>query len=268
MIAVVERDTSGAADARDSDLVLAGHAHLVALGVPHSTDGPAEFVRLEDGPPAIFTVTETWMGDRLAPYWQQVALHCAGRTVALSWNGNQHNASFLIAPEPLFDFVCPGTDPADIHPGAIVVPAAVVRAYFAHTLSALPGLIRALKLSGARRVLILGSPAPKRDADFIHAHIRTEEYFQLAAAAAGIDLNTCRITPAAIRQKLWRLIQQMMEAVAGQEGVTFVPVPPETLEADGTLRREYWQDDSTHANRAFGARVRAVLDRIVLGPAS
>ncbi len=88
--------------------MIVGDSHIIALGVPHSTEAPPEFVLLEAGSPRIFTITETWMGSRGAEYWEMAARHCAGRIVALSWNGNQHNASFLIAPEPLFDFVCPG----------------------------------------------------------------------------------------------------------------------------------------------------------------
>jgi len=164
----------------------------------------------------------------------------------------------------LFDFVCPGAASQAIHPGAVVLPAAVLCSYFAHTLIALGPHIRTLKASGAGRILLLGTPAPKADGDFILGHLRTEAYFQDVAALAGIDLNSCRVTPASIRQKLWTLIQQMMAAVAAQEEVTFVPVPPETLDPDGLLKREYWQDDSTHANRAFGDRVRRVLEPIAL----
>ncbi len=264
MVAIVERETSETFPARPTDLMIVGDSHIVALSVPHSTEAPPEFALLEAGPPRIFTVTEKWMGSRGAEYWEMVARHCAGRTVALSWNGNQHNASFLIAPEPLFDFVCPGAATPALHPGAVVLPAGVVRAYFRHTLWALDRTIHLLQAHGVGRVLVLGTPAPKREGDFILGHIRTEAFFQDAAAAAGIDLDAVRITPASIRQKLWVLIQQMMAAIAVREGTTFVPVPPDALEPDGTLRRQYWQDDATHANRAYGASVRQVLERIVL----
>ena len=267
VVAIVEVETSAPLAARPSDLLIVGDSHAVALGVPHSTEAPPEFVLLEAGPPRIFAVTEKWLGSRGAAYWDMVARHCAGRTVALSWNGNQHNASFLIAPEPMFDFVCPGAATTAIHPGAVVLPAGVVRAYFRHTLWALDRTIRLLRAHGVGRVLVLGTPAPKRDGDFILTRIRTEAYFQDAAAAAGIDLGAIRITPAPIRQKLWALIQQMMADIAVREGTTFVPVPPETLDPDGTLKRQYWQDDTTHANRAYGNRVRQQLERIVLeGP--
>lgn len=249
-------------EARPSDLVLAGHSHIVALGVPHCTGGPPEFIRISNGPPRMFAVAEKWVGDRLDPYWDLVARHAAGRTVALAWNGNQHNASFLIAPAPLFDFVCPGAATAGLHPRAVVLPAGVVRAYFRHTLIALGGLVRRMQASGARQVVILGTPAPKGDGDFILAHVRSEAYFQDAARAAGIDLATCAITPAPVRQKLWTLIQHMMAEIAAAEGALFLAVPPDTLDADGTLRREYWQDDSTHANAAYGATVRAGLERL------
>ena len=238
MVAIDEPGTSATGTALPFDLLIAGDSHVVALGVPHTTEAPAEFVLLEPGPPRIFTITEKWTGSRGAEYWDLAARHGSGRTVALSWNGNQHNASFLIAPAPLFDFICPGAAATVIHEGAVVLPAGVVRAYFQHTVWALDRTIRLFRSHGARRILVLGTPAPKRDGDFILDHIRSEEYFQNAAAAAGIDLGAISITPAPIRQKLWALIQRMMADIAAREGAVFVPVPPDTLEADGTLKRQ------------------------------
>jgi hypothetical protein len=54
--------------------------------------------------------------------------------------------------------------------------------------------------------------------------------------------------------KLWRLMQFLTRETAIAAGAEFVPVPADTVEIDGTLKREYWAD-VTHANGAYGSRL-------------
>ena len=250
---------------RATDLLLLGHSHLFSMGVPHCMEGPPELLLLKDGEPRVFTVTEGWNGGRKSDYWEAAAVHGAGRTVALSWHGNQHLARFLIAPDPVFDFVCPGAvRGTQIHPGALVLPATVLRAYFGWSMHQLRPTLRMLKSRGAGRVLLIGTPAPKADDAFLLQRIREPGYFRKMADDVGIDLSQCQLTPATIRQKLWALIQTMMADAAAEEGVAFVPVPRDSLDDDGFLKAEYWSNDATHANAAYGLRFCKLLEQMSL----
>ncbi len=216
-------------DARLSDLILVGHSHIECMRVRPLINGSPQFVLVEDGSPRVFTVAVK-RADKFPEYWNLVASNCTGRTVALSWNGNQHLAEFLIAPNPLFDFVCPGAASSELHPRAVILPASVLRAFFQHWLSDLGPSIRKLKSSAVGRVLVLGTPAPKGSDEFVLKQIRDDEWFRQQAQAAGVELKTGCLTPISVRQKLWTLVQQMTSKIAADEGAKFVPVPSDTLE--------------------------------------
>jgi hypothetical protein len=256
-------ETDRPADPPAAEIILAGDSHIFSLGVaPACPADTAALLPVAEGPVRLLAPAHPWRGARDWDYWQAAAAHARGRFLAIAWNGNQHQAAFLIARGRDFDFACPGAGTEAPDPAAELVPASVIRAFFRPTLT---GLMKVVALAdGARRVMVLGTPAPKGDDDFVLGHIRRSDYFLQRARDAGLDPATMRLTPPAVRQKLWVVLQQEMAAAAERAGALFVPCPAETLEPDGTLRRDCWAEDATHANATWGAAMRRAIERAVL----
>jgi hypothetical protein len=82
-------------------------------------------------------------------------------------------------------------------------------------------------------------------------------------AEAGESLETIRITPAAVRVGLWKILQADLEACAARIGAVFVPVPAMAQAPDGCLKPEYALPDATHANGAFGALMLGEIETVM-----
>jgi hypothetical protein len=162
--------------------------------------------------------------------------------LAVVWNGNQHNYSFLFESD----------EPIRLHDcgeRGRVVPASMVSAFWEPSLG---GIEAAVASARAEQVALLGTPPPKSDGG-IRAGLPHSPWFVEALAAAGESVQTIRITPAAVRVGLWKILQADLAAVAARIGAVFVPVPDAAQAADGCLKPEYSAGDATHANGAFGA---------------
>jgi hypothetical protein len=236
-----------------SDLIILGHSHISALGIPLSVDGDGrrlELVRTDDR--RVFTFLERWTGDRQRNYWTEAIPHCTGRTVAIVWQGNQHQALFMFSPPPYFDFVLEDDESDEMCPHAQIVPRNVFREALKHSVYGLGGILKEFREAGVGQILVVGTPPPKSDADFILERVRRSEVLRKFAANAGVDLTHESLTPPSIMVKLWKLVQLLTRETALAAGAKFVPVPTHTMESDGTLKREFWAD-VTHANSAFGS---------------
>lgn len=63
------------------------------------------------------------------------------------------------------------------------------------------------------------------------------------------------IAPASVRLK-WYLLQiSLLEEDCGAAGIGFLPTPDAVRDPSGYLRREFWDNDPTHGNAAYGAAV-------------
>jgi hypothetical protein len=238
-----------------SDLVILGHSHISAMGIPLSAEGDGrrlELVRTNER--RVFTLLERWTGDRHRDYWTEALPHCVGRTVAIVWQGNQHQALFMFSPRPYFDFVLGDDESDETYPNAQMVPRSVFREALRHSVYGLGIILKEFRNAGVERILIVGTPPPKRDAEFILERVCRSDVFKKFAANAGVDLSHDSLTPPPIMVKLWKLVQHLTRETALDAGAEFVPVPMDTMEPDGTLRREFWAD-VTHANSAFGSRM-------------
>jgi hypothetical protein len=174
-------------------------------------------------------------------YWQ-IACGVESRVLAFAWQGNQHNALSL------FDLA----EPLRLHDcGEVgtVVPAAMVSAYYEPTLEQLDDLVPSTR---AERVVLLGTPPPKSD-EAVRTGLRHEPLLLRRAAMADWSADTMRVTPAAVRVGLWKILQADLEARAARLGALFVPVPASAQSDDGCLKPAYSGHDATHANGAFGA---------------
>lgn len=166
--------------------------------------------------------------------------------------GNVHNGFALIAHPRPYDFLLAGEDGPALDPAAEPLPEAQVR-------SALEaGLVRdRVRLREIKRiageVIQLESPPPVADSAWIAA--QADAYFK------DRGLAELGVAPPALRYKIWRLHSRIYAGYCAQLGLAFMPVPPETQDAQGFLRPEY-AGDATHGNEAYGEAVIRALEAL------
>lgn len=234
----------------DPQVIVAGHSHVVCVlaavespllsGEEHGV-AVAYRQELSAGPPSGLE------------YWDFVAAQSENRVVAVMFNGNQHQANFLIAGAlPLAVW-----SPA--HPrfpeGSIPVARSRLRAFFRPTLDELADALVVLTSGRLRReVMVLATPPPKRDEE-VRANLGRERFFAPIAEAQGIALEDLKVTPQETRLAMWDIIQDLLQEVAKQFGVAFLPVPPGMQDGNGYLVSAASGPDATHANAIYGEAV-------------
>lgn len=231
-------------------VVIAGHSHVIcvlqALGAAWRDDVSVAYnAVLSDGPP---------LDDA---YWGFVRDVTSDQLIAIMWNGNQHHSSFLVRPDPPIS-VCDPAVPGGTESGATLVPRAMLAALWEPSFQQLR---RALDLLvPERRVVLLGTPPPKRQAEVL-ANLAREPWFAEAARAHGV--SAVDVTGELDRLRMWRIVQQRLREIAGDYGVVFVPGPADAVDGDGFLLAAFSADDATHANGAYGELLCDELERLV-----
>ena len=229
---------------QDPQILAGGHSHVYSmLAALDQGRGPAEYraavaysADLAGGPP----------GD--PHYWDLLAKVGAGRRVVIVWNGNQHNAGFLLSPDPPFRVFSPLAE-AGPEEGAWVAQE-VLREYWRPTFSELTDVLKSLV--PVARVGVVGTPPPKSDL-VVRQSLAQEIFFLDRARELGVDVADLRITPQAVRLAMWHVIQDALEEIATEVGAAFIPVPTTAVDGDGTLSAEFCAPDATHANVNYGA---------------
>lgn len=238
-------------------VVIAGHSHTVALGVPIATaDGRPRLVELT-GEPRAQGLTGAFPRDEA--YWSRVVELSQAATVAICWNGNQHLAGLLIA--PAFDFPLRSRPDLPVVPVRLV-PELAVRELLGQSIAAFARLLTSVTDAAGRPPIVLGTPPPKSDAEWVRARLASEVHFVQLAEQAGVGLETIELSPPQIWLKSWIVVQELLREVADACSLRFCPSPAEAQTADGFLRREYWSDDVTHANEAYGLLMRRDIDAL------
>ncbi len=223
-----------------ASILVAGHSHRdafrSAIAGGFTADGPGAAILVARGPV-----------DPAAPpkqddtYWR-AACAAEGRVLAVTWKGNQVNTHFLFESDEPFRLSNSGES-------GKVVPASMISAAWK---GAFDGLDAAVANARAEHVVLIGNPPPKPDEE-VRASLPDSPYFVRAMAAAGESPDTIRITPAAVRVGLWKILQDDYAQQAARIGAVFVPVPDTVQTSDGCLKPEYSGRDVTHANGVFGA---------------
>jgi hypothetical protein len=222
----------------DPEMVVLGHSHVLSMEWALSAG---------DGPSFPAAVGHNLNDDAR---WDAVVEHVAGLTVAIMWNGNQHNAHFLLEPDPPFRVF----DPLTGDQGGVGrwVPREAVHELFEPTFA---GLDRALRrLTAVAQVVLVGTPPPKSH-EAVLAGLERETLFAQRARELGIAPADLRVTHGPLRVSLWRIIQEMLGDRAETFGVDFIPVPGSAMSPDGYLQPELSVPDATHANARYGALV-------------
>jgi len=251
------------------DIVIAGDSHTLALVGSSWRDDAEEVATLVPVPQyeRVNALRGAW--PRRPEYWQRLLDVSVSYRVAISWRGNEHNGRYLLQLEELFDFVYNGDPFLDVDERATLVPESLVRASYTE-LQELGELLD--RFSGsANRPVVIGPPPPKRSSEqmwrrfFRPGAVATEGIFAITVERLGLTLNRVCVTPAPIRMKLWRVLQEEYQRICRERRVPYLPPPRECLDAEGYLCEECSADDSTHANAVYGAIVVAQLKQLVEG---
>ncbi len=222
----------------DPEMFVIGHSHVVSMEWA---------LALGDGPAFPVAVSRNLNDDAL---WDVVVDHVAGRAVAIMWNGNQHNAQFLLEPDPPFRLFDPLT--GDVEGAGPWVAREAVRELFEPTFADLDRILT--RLTAVAQVLLLGTP-PSKSHEAVAAGLEKESLFAQRALELGLAPADLRVTRGPLRVSLWRLIQAMLSDRADTYGIDFVPVPASAMSPDGYLWPELSVPDATHANARYGALV-------------
>ena len=218
------------------EMLVAGHSHRFAF-IDY-------FNRSNEAAPIAILHGESDIDSEASPYWAMVlsAARHDRSPVAIIWNGNQHNAHFLLEPAARFS-VFPATGPWEDGLSRPLVPRSLIRAFMEPSLVGLRSLLAGID---GVKVAVLGTPPPKSD-EAVRAAIETDPWLTDWARDRGMTMATLRVTPFSVRCELWRVIQELLQEISDAYRVPFVPVP-DRMFRDGALSIEASAPDATHAN--------------------
>lgn len=160
--------------------------------------------------------------------------------------GNQHQALSLVQHPIPFDICMPNATDTSIMATQSIIPYVQMWDVFERGLIAKDGTrLRQLREAANCTVVHLSPPPPKEDA----AHIlkRHESDF----AKAGILIKG--VSNAALRLKMWQLQIDVLKKLTKEWDIQLLPPPAQALDAQGFLATDYYADDATHGNAAYGA---------------
>src|SRR6266540_2070394 len=205
-------------------LIIAGHSHLGALSgadmVWNKLAGAIDLAPISDHAD-VFALHGPW--PRSDDYWTALKNFAPGNSIVLLWEGNQHNGLFFIEHRERFDFVPRLLQSLPIDRCATIVPEALVRTAFQCLLNPLHGVLDALKSQRPLRLILLGTPPPKRDIpDFREPLSRDLIFYNNPGGMPISDINP--ISPI-LRLKLWHVLQDVYREDAENSGAEFIPVP-------------------------------------------
>jgi len=243
----------------DPEIVAGGHSNVACLINAHDAGrGPR-------GMRAAIAFTADW-GALDEAYWDFLADAGAGRTIALVWDGNQHNGAFLIQPDPPFRvYRSPAGPGAPTDEEGMWVPREMVSSYWAQSFADLGQVLE--RLVGRSRVLVISTPPPKPGAHIrarLEGKLDEDPWITDIASARGQASGELPISPEPLRLALWSVIQDGMREQARLFGATFVPVPDSAFDSAGLLSTACSASDLTHANTEYGglmwAQIEATLE--------
>ena len=169
--------------------------------------------------------------------------------------GNQHQMLGLVRHPVLFDFHIPGEYATSLLDGAEAIPYGALWEVFERGLRGKDGerLLR-LRAAAGCPVIHLAPPPPKED----ESHILRR--FETAFAEKGIA--EFGVTPASVRLKLWQLQVRVLASLCAEWNIQLLPPPAGTQTPDGYLKPEFYANDATHANEAYGELVLRQLEAL------
>lgn len=164
-------------------------------------------------------------------------------------SGNEYHYVGLVDHPRPFDVLLPERPDLPLRPGVDIIPAGLLRQVLEGQMEGGLQLLAAVRAAFAGPILVVQSPPPVPDNEYIRAHpISFAEQIALHGVA-----------PATLRMKLWLLQSDIYRQACAAAGLAFLPVPAEACDPQGFLLPVGWRDDPVHANPWYG---RLVLDQI------
>jgi hypothetical protein len=173
--------------------------------------------------------------------------------------GNQHNVLGLVQHPTPFDMFDGAEQTATTQQGVACVPYRALWDLFETRLRTRDGpRFAELRHAAKCRVYHLAPPPPKSDeAHILERHETDFDRFGIVEKG---------VSPAALRLKLWKLHQLVLQHLCTESDIVLVSPPSEGFSPDGFLKREYYAGDATHANAEYGVLVLNHLEHIALHP--
>lgn len=170
--------------------------------------------------------------------------------ILLACMGNEYNTMGLLRHPRPYDFDLPGSG-LPVEEGVELIPYPMMKAQ--------------IQLMAERNVLLFWRYFNKIASVPIYLvppppPIGSEEHILSYPGNFADRAKTYGVSPVPFRCKLWMLYCQVIrEAVAEGAGTTFVELPPVVF-SEGTLARQFWNEDPTHGNVDYG---RVILDHVL-----
>jgi hypothetical protein len=213
------------------DIVVAGHSHTVAIAGRYTAETPT----LVPIAQSLFAFLGPW--PRAGDYWQGLNAVVAGRSLAMSWAGAEYKFFLFDDGQPIDE--------------------TAVRKTFAAVLQPLYGLLLGYWNNDAGAICMIGHPPPKPAGALLELESMLNREPELLAEWQ--KLGAAKMRNEGQRLLLWEIQQDLLANVAQYCRCNFLRPPSASVDADGFLKPDYWYNDLTHANAAYG---RLVIDQL------
>ena len=158
--------------------------------------------------------------------------------------GNQHAVFGTIQHPKPFDFLEPGKS-SKPEVDAEIIPYRTLSTVFEKGIRNGDGKsLEALRKATSARVVHVLPPPPKKDNLFI------QRYHESHFAKEGIVAQG--VSTPQLRLKFWSMQTRLLQKICGELGIEIFPPPAAAVDSAGFLASDYYANDATHANYAYG----------------
>lgn len=237
-------------------ILVAGHSHMVCMA-PESRGSDETPTIIPIDHDRVFALKGKW--PRELSYWRYLVEASINYTICLVWGGNEHAFLYMFERQK-FDFF--DNDDCEIDLEANIIPRSMIAASFSPYFE---NMHRVLSRNNFKSpVVVVGTPPPIGDNNVIQHRIAGEPAFVQLAQEMGVPLKDIRISSPQLRLKLWRAMTASQTEFAIDAGAQVLPVPASLQNEHGFLLPQYWADDVTHANEAYGRAMIAYIKERIL----
>jgi hypothetical protein len=168
--------------------------------------------------------------------------------------GNQYAIVSTVRPPVDYDVLASPTDEL-CNTDAQLIPVRAIASFIESGIrESVASVLQQIRRSTEARMYHLVPPPPKRDNEFIAAHV--EGYF------AQKGLRDFGPTRPELRLKCWKIQLKILTEVCDELGIRLVMPPAHTVTEDGYLDPRFYEKDVTHANRRYGEAVLTQIAKI------
>ena len=170
-------------------------------------------------------------------------------SIFLSFLGHQYFFNSVLNNSNSFDFVLPGRPDLGFNTSVRFVEWALVKKFMSREMEPCFLHAQAYRSVEFADLFYFSSPPPIGDNDYVGKirHI-------------GPQIAEFGISPPDFRLKMWILQEDITRHSCEELGITYVPAPPSSVDEQGYLLRDFWNEDGFHGNSAYGE---LMLDHVV-----